>query len=80
VQQATRDFFADQQSWVAGVLQDTGMPAAAARRAARAYLAALEGALLLARADRAGNGGPPAAAPVLDVATTVLDALGLSAA
>lgn len=77
-QQATREFFADQQRWVASVLQDTGMPGPAARRAAHAYLAALEGALLLARAEHAGAGNrPPAAGAVLEVAATMLDALHL---
>ncbi|NIL44116.1 TetR/AcrR family transcriptional regulator [Salinispora arenicola] len=74
--QATAEFFADQQRWVAGVLAEAGLPASRTGAAAQAYLAALEGALLLARAH-----GQPGSAAGLDrdvvrsVAATLLDAL-----
>ena len=58
---------------------EAGLPAARARGAAQAFLAALEGALLLARAGAAGAGEAPGSAPedgvVLGVAGTMLDAL-----
>lgn len=76
VRQATAEFFADQQRWVAGVLAEAGLPASRTGAAAQAYLAALEGALLLARAH-----GQPGSAAGLDrdvvrsVGATLLDAL-----
>ena len=58
---------------------EAGLPVARARGAAQAFLAALEGALLLARAGVPGAGEAPGSAPgdgvVLGVATTMLDAL-----
>jgi TetR/AcrR family transcriptional repressor of nem operon len=68
----TDAFFADQRRWVAGVLRGAGVPAPRARRSAEAYLAGLEGALLLARAaadPQAGLG------TVERVSATLLDAL-----
>lgn len=76
VRQATDGFFADQRRWVAGVLAEAGVPAARAGAAAEAYLAALEGALLLARA----HGQPDGTAGqdpgvVRSVAATLVNAL-----
>ncbi|WP_328614057.1 hypothetical protein OHS18_38270 [Amycolatopsis sp. NBC_00355] len=73
VRQATDAFFADQRHWVAGVLAEAGMPATRTGAAAEAYLASLEGALLLARA----HGQPDSAAGqdrdvVRSVAATLL--------
>jgi TetR/AcrR family transcriptional regulator, transcriptional repressor for nem operon len=69
--QATAAFFGDQQQWVAGVFADAGLTHAAAARAAGGYLAALEGALLLARATRAEH----TVFGVTDIAATLVDAL-----
>jgi TetR/AcrR family transcriptional regulator, transcriptional repressor for nem operon len=76
VRRATDGFFDDQRRWVAGVLAEAGVPAARTGPAAEAYLAALEGALLLARA----HGQPDGAAGqdrdvVRSVAATLVDAL-----
>ncbi len=72
---ATAEFFDDQQRWVATTLLGAGLRPAAADRAAQAFLAGLEGALLLARA-RAGSPGPTADDAVVPaVAATLLDAL-----
>jgi len=79
VRSATAAFFDDQQRWVAVAFAEAGLPAARARGAAQAFLAALEGALLLARAGTPGAGEAPGSAPgdgvVLSVAATMLDAL-----
>jgi len=79
VRRATAAFFDDQQRWVAGAFAEAGLPAARARGAAQAFLAALEGALLLARASVPGAGEAPGSPPgdgvVLSVAATMLDAL-----
>ena len=79
VRRATAAFFDDQQRWVAAAFAEAGLPAARARGAAQAFLAALEGALLLARAGAPGAGEAPGAPPgdgvVLGVANTMLDAL-----
>jgi TetR/AcrR family transcriptional repressor of nem operon len=79
VRRATAAFFDDQQRWVAAVFAGADLPAARARGAAQAFLAGLEGALLLARASAPGAGEAPESPPgdgvVLDVATTMLDAL-----
>src|SRR6516165_4997327 len=79
VRGAIAAFFEDQQRWVAAVFAEAGLPAARARGAAQAFLAALEGALLLARAGAPGAGEAPGSAPgdgvVLSVAATMLDAL-----
>jgi TetR/AcrR family transcriptional repressor of nem operon len=79
VRRATAAFFEDQQRWVAAVFAEAGLPAARARGAAQAFLAALEGALLLARASAPGTGEAPDCHPgdgvVLGVATTLIDAL-----
>jgi TetR/AcrR family transcriptional repressor of nem operon len=79
VRRATAAFFHDQQRWVAAAFAEAGLPAARARGAAQAYLAALEGALLLARAAAPEVGETPGSAPgdgiVLGVATTLLEAL-----
>ncbi|WP_436535738.1 TetR/AcrR family transcriptional regulator [Actinoplanes sp. HUAS TT8] len=76
VRRATDGFFDDQRRWVAGVLAEAGVPAGKTGSAAQAYLAALEGALLLARA----HGQPDPAAEqdrdvVRSVAATLVDAL-----
>lgn len=68
---ATEAFFEDQRRWVADAFRAAGLPADQSRRAAHAYLAALEGALLLARTTAGGSAG----AGVADVAATLLDAL-----
>jgi TetR/AcrR family transcriptional regulator, transcriptional repressor for nem operon len=79
VRRATAAFFDDQQRWVAAAFAEAGLPAARARSAAQAFLAALEGALLLARASASGAGETPGSPPgdgiVPDVAATMLDAL-----
>jgi TetR/AcrR family transcriptional repressor of nem operon len=80
VRGATAAFFDDQQRWVAAVFAEAGLPAARARGAAQAFLAALEGALLLARASAPGAadeapGSHPGDGVVLGVAVTMLDAL-----
>ena len=79
VRSATAAFFEDQQRWVAAAFAEAGLPAARARGAAQAFLAALEGALLLARAGAPGPGEAPSSRPgdsvVLLVAATMLDAL-----
>jgi TetR/AcrR family transcriptional repressor of nem operon len=82
---ATAAFFADQQRWVASAFLGTGLPPARAERAAQAFLAGLEGALLLARARRGAataEGTADASADsrrgedvVPAVAATLLDAL-----
>lgn len=80
---ATAAFFVDQQHWVASTLLGAGVPPARADRAAQAFLAALEGALLLARAERGATTAGAAGAPTDDssddivpaVAATLLDAL-----
>ena len=59
VQRATAAFFADQQRWVTGVLLEAGLSPPRAGEAAQAFLAALEGALLLARARTHGAADPP---------------------
>ena len=59
VRRATAAFFEDQQGWVAGAFAEAGLPAARARGAAQAFLAALEGALLLARQARPGRARLP---------------------
>ncbi|MEV6608386.1 TetR/AcrR family transcriptional regulator [Kutzneria sp. NPDC051319] len=76
VRRATDGFFADQRQWVAGVLAEAGVPATRTGAAAEAYLAALEGALLLARAHGQpdGNGGHDRDI-VRSVAATLVDAL-----
>jgi TetR/AcrR family transcriptional repressor of nem operon len=79
VRRATAAFFDDQQRWVAAVFAEAGLPAARARGAAQAFLAALEGALLLARAGAPRADQAPGSRPgdgvVLGVAATMLDAL-----
>ena len=80
VRGATAAFFDDQQRWVAAVFAEAGLPAARARGASQAFLAALEGALLLARASAPGAadeapGSHPGDGVVLGVAATMLDAL-----
>ena len=79
VRRATAAFFDDQQRWVAGAFAEAGLPPARARSAAQAFLAALEGALLLARASAPGAGQAPGSTPgdgvVLSVAATMLDVL-----
>ena len=79
VRRATAAFFDDQQRWVAAACAEAGLPAARARGAAQAFLAALEGALLLARADAPGPGEAPGSRPggsvVPLVTATMLDAL-----
>src|SRR5215813_9458071 len=79
VRRATAAFFDDQQRWVAVAFAEAGLPAARARGAAQAFLAALEGALLLARAGAPGAGEAPGShsgdGVVLGVAATMLDAL-----
>jgi TetR/AcrR family transcriptional repressor of nem operon len=79
VRRATAAFFDDQQRWVAAAFAEAGLPAARARGAAQAFLAALEGALLLARAGAPEAGEAPGSQPgdgvVLGVAATMLDAL-----
>jgi TetR/AcrR family transcriptional regulator, transcriptional repressor for nem operon len=76
VRQATDAFFADQRRWVAGVLLEAGVPATRTGAAAEAYLAALEGALLLARAHgQPGGVAEPDRDVVRSVAATLVDAL-----
>ena len=79
VRRATAGFFDDQQRWVAAAFAEAGLPAARARGAAQAFLAALEGALLLARAGAPGAGDGPGSPAgdgvVMGVAATMLDAL-----
>jgi TetR/AcrR family transcriptional regulator, transcriptional repressor for nem operon len=76
VRRATDGFFADQRQWVAGVLTGAGVPATRAGAAAEAYLAALEGALLLARAHgQPDSAGAPDRDVVRSVAATLVDAL-----
>jgi TetR/AcrR family transcriptional repressor of nem operon len=79
VRRAVAAFFEDQERWVAATFAEAGLPAARARGAAQAFLAALEGALLLARASATGPGEAPAFPPgdgvVLGVTATMLDAL-----
>jgi TetR/AcrR family transcriptional repressor of nem operon len=79
VRRATAAFFDDQQRWVAETFAEAGLPAAQARGAAQAFLAALEGALLLARAGAPGAGEAPGSHPgdgvVPGVTATMLDAL-----
>jgi len=79
VRRATAGFFDDQQRWVAAAFAEAGLPAARARGAAQAFLAALEGALLLARAGAPGAGEAASSRPgdgiVPGVAATMLDAL-----
>jgi TetR/AcrR family transcriptional regulator, transcriptional repressor for nem operon len=76
---AVAAFFEDQQRWAAAAFAEAGLPAARARDAARAFLAALEGALLLARAGAPGPGEAPGSPPgdgvVPGVTATMLDAL-----
>jgi TetR/AcrR family transcriptional repressor of nem operon len=78
VRRATVAFFDDQQRWVAAAFAEAGLPAARARGAAQAFLAALEGALLLARAGAPGGEAPssrPGDGVVPEVTATMLDAL-----
>ncbi|GAB2828786.1 TetR/AcrR family transcriptional regulator [Actinoallomurus bryophytorum] len=76
VRRATDAFFDDQRRWVAGVLAEAGVPAARTSASAEAYLAALEGALLLARAHGQPEGiTEPDRDVVRSVATTLIDAL-----
>ncbi|MFD9705933.1 TetR/AcrR family transcriptional regulator [Lentzea sp. NPDC059081] len=76
VRQATDAFFDDQRRWVAGVLIEAGVPASKAGAAAEAYLAALEGALLLSRAHGQPEGtAEPDRDVVRSVAATLVDAL-----
>ena len=63
VRRAVAAFFDDQQRWVAAAFAEAGLPAARASGAARAFLAALEGALLLARAGATAAGEAPAPVP-----------------
>lgn len=83
---AAAAFFDDQLRWVASLFQAAGLTPTRAGQAAQAYLAALEGALLLARARAqvpAGEpepSGPPTRpdrhdAVVPSVSRTLLDAL-----
>jgi TetR/AcrR family transcriptional repressor of nem operon len=51
VQHEVRGFFDDQRAWLARVFRGERRPAAEARRLADAFLAGLEGAMLVARAD-----------------------------
>jgi TetR/AcrR family transcriptional repressor of nem operon len=51
IQDEVRGFFDDQRAWLAGVLIEGRRPVADARRLAEAFLAGLEGALLIARTD-----------------------------
>ena len=78
-QHAVAAFFDDQERWVAAAFAEAGLPAARAHGAAQAFLAALEGALLLARAGTPGPGEAPGSRPgdsvVLLVTATMLDAL-----
>ncbi len=64
---------------MAAAFAEAGLPAARAAGAAQAFLAALEGALLLARASAPGVDEAPSSHPadgvVLGVTTTMLDAL-----
>ena len=76
VRRATDAFFADQRQWVAGVLAEAGVPATRTGAAAQAYLAALEGALLLARAHGRPDGADRHDRDVVrSVAATLVDAL-----
>jgi TetR/AcrR family transcriptional repressor of nem operon len=79
VRHATAAFFDDQQRWLAATFAQAGVAATRAAAAARTYLAALEGALLLARAgaapDHPSARVPAAAQTIPSVAETLLDAL-----
>lgn len=76
VRRATDGFFDDQRRWVAGVLAEAGVPATRTGSAAEAYLAALEGALLLARAHGQPQDAPgPERDVIRSVAATLVDAL-----
>jgi len=76
---AVAAFFDDQQRWVTAAFAEAGLPAGRARGAAQAFLAALEGALLLARASVPGADEAPGSRPgdgvVPGVTATMLDAL-----
>ena len=76
VRRATSAFFTDQQHWVSTTFVQAGLRPDEAGRAATAFLAALEGALLLSRADGPAGGPPgPVGGRVPGVASTLLDAL-----
>ena len=75
VRHATDAFFDDQRRWVAGVLAEAGVPAGRVGAAAEAYLAALEGALLLARAHGQPDGAGGGRDVIRSVAATLVDAL-----
>ena len=76
VRQATSAFFVDQEHWVSTTFVQAGLRPDAAGRAATAFLAALEGALLLSRADApVSRPRSPARGRVPGVAQTLLDAL-----
>lgn len=83
---ATAAFFLDQQRWVTDAFRAAGLATDRAGRAASAYLAALEGALLLARVVRASRApaaaAPPDARPTQPSAATVVadSAAGLASA
>lgn len=83
---ATAAFFSDQQRWVTDAFRAAGLATDRAGRAASAYLAALEGALLLARVVRASRAptaaAPPDARPTQPSAATVVadSAAGLASA
>ena len=74
VRRATAEFVDDQQRWVAAAFAEAGRPAARARGAAQAFLAALEGAPARGRRSsrfpswgrhRTGRGGHDARRPAL---------------
>jgi TetR/AcrR family transcriptional regulator, transcriptional repressor for nem operon len=80
VRRATAAFFDDQQRWAAAAFAEAGLSAARARDAAQVFLAALEGALLLARASTTPGADEASASRsgdgvVLGVTATMLDAL-----
>lgn len=70
---ATAAFFVDQQRWVTDAFRAAGLATDRAGRAAHAYLAALEGALLLARTSRApAAAAPPTARPAQQATAAVV--------
>ncbi len=73
VREVTAAFFGDQLQWVADVLAGSGKSRPEARRCAEAFLAGLEGSLLLARAN-AGDAAD-ASQVVPSVSRTLISAL-----
>lgn len=69
-QAATAAFFHEQERWLQKTLGAAGMPPTQADKAARTYLSALEGALLLTRTAHQHE-----PSNLTDVATTLVDAL-----